>query len=207
MSAALCTCSMPHPGLHGGKPSIKTCSDFIHARVSGLSCAEKHRHAGAVRATTRSHGCSSATWEPTQAHLEQRAPACAASHGMAVQVARNKTAGAAAAPSRPFYSDVAYSDGKLICRLARTAAPLNSASEHRSFGAARAVSGCSRARRLLAMQQAAGPMGAGPVVGQAHGMEAAAAAAGLLRCICGSMAGRGMMVQCEVRLQFGGISD
>lgn len=54
------------------------------------------------------------------------------------------------------------------------------------------------------MQQAAGPAGAGPAVGHAHGIEAAAVAAGLLRCICGSMAGRGMMVQCEVRLRWGG---
>lgn len=57
--------------------------------------------------------------------------------------------------------------------------------------------------RLLAMQQAVGPAGVGPAVGHAHGIEAAAAAAGVLRCICGSMAGRGMMVQCEVRLRWG----
>ena len=55
------------------------------------------------------------------------------------------------------------------------------------------------------MQQAGGPAGAGPAVGHAHGIEAAAAAAGLLRCICGSMAGRGMMVQCEVQAALGSL--
>lgn len=86
-----------------------------------------------------------------------------------------------------------------MCRQARAAEPANGRALVQ-----RTLSYELCACRLLAMQQAAGPAGAGPAVGHAHGIEAAAVAAGLLRCICGSMAGRGMMVQCEVRLRWGG---